>query len=591
MSNPQPQPKQHSSVGFYLPQFFVWLCILLLSAYLFATLSLNEQEVKFNQQSSAALSRIKEQIVINDTALSGLANLLQASNLNDTSSVQRYADYMRKAYDQIYMFEVLMGIDPNEQLNFAKHMQSKGFPDYKVYRYIAKSNKTGKPSKPFNMFNETPVMFPIFFIAPNPDDVKSVLGFDMMSTKLFREPLSKALTTGKTSASSPYNLQEGGKGYFLFKPVKATQNPSGADAVGTLVATVLVLTQPMLEAVHAAIPGAHIRLTHGENLKLAAESILPIDSRAPVLQLGELTRVYKLDRYGQPFTVEIKQSVGFYASQLNQLIVIVLVLLLGYFIYLRTSMAKHRSEVQRDQALISLAQQHDQLEDMVAKRTAELQQSSDENRRLAKQIIRIQEDQYHHLARELHDEFGQTLTAIKISAHIIAQNDDTEVVHRCADDIFQHSESLYENIRHLIQRLRPEALDMFGLSMAIAQCASEFKFIEQNIDVELDIDDSVDGLDETFTLATYRIIQELLNNTAKYAQATKVTVQAHEEPEGLCICVIDDGIGFDKESLGKGHGFNGISERVKTLGGSMDIQSAPGEGVKICVKLPASFPA
>ena len=200
-----------------------------------------------------------------------------------------------------------------------------------------------------------------------------------------------------------------------------------------------------------------------------------------------------------------------------------------------------------------------------------------------------------NIPRELYDRLSQDmnerLQQISAMARQSAQRNDWARVHRCADDIFQHSESLYENIRHLIQRLRPEALDMFGLSMAIAQCASEFKFIEQNIDVELDIDDSVDGLDETFTLATYRIIQELLNNTAKYAQATKVTVQAHEEPEGLCICVIDDGIGFDKESLGKGHGFNGISERVKTLGGSMDIQSAPGEGVKICVKLPASFPA
>jgi len=591
MHNIPPQAARENMLGLFLPRFLVWCCILLISVYLFTKMSVTEQEVEFNTQSSIAVSRIQEQLVINDAALSGFASLLQiATPANVSSQVQGYTQRMRDAHNQIYMFEALVGIHPKDQFGFAQRMQLEGLPDYQVYRYVSRKSKTGKPSKLFNLLNDTPVMFPVFYIDPYTDDVKSILGFDMMSAKLMREPLIQALTTGETVASRPYGLQEGGKGYILYKPIQRVLSDSGKDAVGVLVATVLVRTDPMLEAAHAAIPGASISLLYGPQRKLAAEQHLPHVDSAPVWEFDQLTREFKLDKFGQPFTILMTQQIGLYPSQLNQLIILVLLLILSFFIYLRTSVAKHRSEVQRDQALVRLAQQHDQLEDMVAKRTVELQRSSDENHRLAKQIIRIQEDQYHHLARELHDEFGQTLTAIKISAHIIAQNDDPDVVHKCAEDIFTHSDELYENIRNLIQRLRPEALDMFGLKIAIAQCAGEFKFTEQDIDVELDIDEAIDSLDETYTIATYRIIQELLNNSAKYAQANKIIVQIHEEPAGMCICVKDNGIGFEQDDLKKTYGLNGIAERVKTLGGSLDIQTALGAGVNTCVKIPVKFP-
>jgi len=587
----QEQSVRGNMLGFYLPRFIVLCCILVVSVYLFTKMSVTEQEVEFNTQTSIAVSRIQEQLVINDTALSGFASMLQISDpANVPSQVQGYTQRMRDAYGQIYMFEALVGIHPKDQFGFAQRMQLQGLPDYQVYRYVSRKSKTGKPSKPFNLLNDTPVMFPVSYIDPYTDDVKSILGFDMMSAKVMREPLIKALISGETVASRPYNLLEGGKGYTLYKPIQRVLSESGKDAVGSIVATVLVLTDPMLKAAHTAIPGASISLLYGAKRKLAAELHVPHVDAGPIWEFGQLTREYQLDKYGQPFTISMTQPLGLFPSQLNQLIILVLLLILSFFIYLRTSVSKHRSELERDQALVRLAQQHDQLESMVAKRTVELQRSSDENRRLAEQIIGIQEDQYHHLARELHDEFGQTLTAIKISAHIIAQNDDPEVVHQCAEDIFTHSDELYESIRNLIQRLRPEALDMFGLKMAIAQCAGELKFSEQDIDVEVDIDDAIDSLDETYTIATYRIIQELLNNSAKYAKASKVIVQIHEESAGMCICVKDDGIGFVASELEKTYGLNGIAERVKTLGGSLDIQTAPGVGVNTCVKIPVKFP-
>ena len=585
-----PEKLPASSMFWFIgSRLIVWLSVMVLAVYLFVNTSISNQEAEFNRQASKAVSRVQEQLVINEAALSGFASILAISGPTAIHEVQDYTRNMREAHAQIYMFEALVGIQPQDQHGFAQRMQLEGLTDYKVYRYVSRKSTTGKPSKPFNVLAETPVMFPVFFIDPYLEEVKGLLGFDMMSAKLMREPLIKALTTGETTASRPYGLREGGKGYLLYKPVRPIAEANGADAPGILVATSLILTDPLLKEAQIAVPGADISLTYGPKRKQAAEQLAAVREEAPLLVLDRLDREFELDKYGQPFTLSMSQDIGLYGAQINQLVILLLLLVLGFMIYLRTSIAKHRSEIQRDEALIRLAQQHDLLEERVAIRTAELQRSSDENKRLANQIIRIQEDQYHHLARELHDEFGQILTAIKISAHIIRESDSNADVITCGSDIYRHSEGLYEKIRNLIQRLRPEALDAFGLKTAIKQCVTEFKFADQGIEVELDIDDSVDSMDETFTIATYRIVQELLNNTAKYAQAKKIIVQLHEEPEGLCVCVIDDGVGFDPDDLDKGYGLNGITERVKTLGGRLQINSTPGEGVNTCVKLPAHF--
>ncbi|MDP6969143.1 MAG: CHASE domain-containing protein [Gammaproteobacteria bacterium] len=592
MSDLQPTKQQQKSTmwHFFLGRFIIFLCLLSISIVLFTKASITDQEIEFNRQTSHALNRIQEQLIINDAALSGFASLLQALGPVDLQRVRDYTEGMVAAHGQIYMFEALVGIRPEDQQAFAEDMQEKGLQDYKVYRYASRNNASGKPTKPFNLFNDTPVMFPVFFISPLVEEVRSILGFDMMSAKAMREPLIKGLSTGQTAATLPYNLREGGKGYILYKSVNKLVKASGADAVGTLVAAMLVRTDSMLEAAHLAIPRASITMSYGEQQKLAAKQqpTLLFDV-APVWQLGELTQEYNLGQFGQALKIQITQPIGLYQGQLNQLMVLTLLLLLGFFVFFRTATAKRRSEMQRDSALIDLAQQHDQLEHMVTKRTVDLQRTSDENKRLARQIVRLEEANYHYLARELHDEFGQTLTAIKISAQIVSQSDSSDDVHQHAADIFWRSDNLYESMQNLIQRLRPEALDTFGLKVAIEQCINGFKFAEQGIGVEVDIDNAIDSMDEIYIIASYRITQELLNNAAKYAKASKITVQLHQEPEGVCICVIDNGIGFDQASLEKGYGLNGIAERVKSLGGSIKTSTAVGEGVNTCAKLPAQF--
>ncbi|MFQ3304793.1 MAG: two-component system sensor histidine kinase UhpB, partial [Oceanospirillaceae bacterium] len=247
---------------------------------------------------------------------------------------------------------------------------------------------------------------------------------------------------------------------------------------------------------------------------------------------------------------------------------------------------KYRLELQRDNVLTELSQQHANLEVMVTHRTKELQRKNDENTHLAQQLIRVQEDQIHHIARELHDEFGQTLTAIKINAHILESVETMQEVATYAQDITSQADALYETMRDMIQRLRPEALDMFGLKVAVEQCILAFHLDEQNIDLDLNIDDSVNNVEEIYSIASYRIVQELVNNAVKYAKLTKLKVVLDVSDRHMNICVEDNGIGFDPLDSKVGFGLSGVDERARSLGGIVDINTVVDEGVKVRVRIP-----
>ena len=193
---------------------------------------------------------------------------------------------------------------------------------------------------------------------------------------------------------------------------------------------------------------------------------------------------------------------------------------------------------------------------------------------------------YLHIARELHDEFGQTLTAIKINAHILESAENIHEVAAYAQDITSQADGLYETMRDMIQRLRPEALDMFGLKVAVEQCVLAFHLDEQEIELDLNIEDSVNDLEEAYTIASYRIVQELVNNAVKHAKLTRLEVRLYVSDQQMHIIVKDNGIGFDPLKQRCGFGLSGVDERARSLGGTVDINTVIDEGVKVYVSHP-----
>ncbi len=221
-----------------------------------------------------------------------------------------------------------------------------------------------------------------------------------------------------------------------------------------------------------------------------------------------------------------------------------------------------------------------------------LQTSRDENRLLTQKSLAIQEDERRILAQELHDEFGQSITAIKAVLASIEQtkHQDSEMLKSSARTIGTFSDRMYEVARRMMRQLRPAILDEFGLISALQDMIDDWNSRHEDVFCSFEFNGKFDELGEEVNISIYRVIQESLTNIIKHAQATDVTVclqRVKNDPAytfGVKLLIKDNGIGFD-ETNHRGLGLLGMRERVEALKGSFAMKSATNEGVEILVSL------
>lgn len=255
--------------------------------------------------------------------------------------------------------------------------------------------------------------------------------------------------------------------------------------------------------------------------------------------------------------------------------------LLALYLLLRQQKAASQMQA-RQQA--ELAAERDLLEVAVRDRTKRMTE-------LANHLLNVQEDERARLARELHDEMGALLTAAKLDLARIRSR-----LPAAAD--FAGNASLQERLEHLNESLNacaafkrritedllPSSLGHLGLDATLEIQAQEFQR-RTGIETELLLD--APPCDSSTNLAVFRLVQESLNNIAKYAQAKKVHITLQAQANYLDLLVEDDGIGFDpQEALHKSHGLPGMLHRVEALAGKFSVHSAPGQGTKIHAALP-----
>jgi two-component system, NarL family, sensor histidine kinase UhpB len=216
-----------------------------------------------------------------------------------------------------------------------------------------------------------------------------------------------------------------------------------------------------------------------------------------------------------------------------------------------------------------------------ARRHAQLRRVLAENRRLVGRIIEVQEQEQRRLARELHDELGQTLNAIRLDALALP---DSPAAQRIAAQAGQ----VYETAGDLVRRLRPPALDELGLVAALEACVHRWRTSHPELSVQLSAGGDLDGLGEATNLALYRIVQEALTNCVRHARARHMYIDLTrgEHPGAVLLEMRDDGVGFDTMSRARGNGLAGMRERVGLLGGRFELLSAAGEGVTIRAEIP-----
>ncbi len=226
-------------------------------------------------------------------------------------------------------------------------------------------------------------------------------------------------------------------------------------------------------------------------------------------------------------------------------------------------------------------------EKIVAKRSkAELQK----NRELTSIIQKHVEDERKSLARELHDELGQYVSAIKIFSQNILNRSrgKDEAIEASASSVTSAANQIYDGMHNIIRQLRPGSLDNLGLSETIKDEINKWQTQHPTLKVNLAIKGNIDLLGEGVNINVYRIIQEAMNNVVKHAKAEVIKISLLKTKDTLKIECVDDGKGFDLKILKKTKQFGlmGIKERAQALNGKLDIKSIEKKGTHLTIVIP-----
>jgi two-component system sensor histidine kinase UhpB len=220
---------------------------------------------------------------------------------------------------------------------------------------------------------------------------------------------------------------------------------------------------------------------------------------------------------------------------------------------------------------------------LYARRHAQLRRALAENRHLMGRLLAVQEEERRRLARELHDELGQTLNAIKLD--VLALPDAA-----AAQRIAANADRVYGAAGDLVRSLRPPALDELGLSAALEACVDRWGKSHPGLSVQLSMAGELDGLGETISLGIYRVVQEALTNCVRHAGARHFYIdltRAAGPAGGVSLEMHDDGKGLGTDApQPHGSGLTGMRERVGLLGGRFELLSGSGRGVTIRVEIP-----
>ena len=267
---------------------------------------------------------------------------------------------------------------------------------------------------------------------------------------------------------------------------------------------------------------------------------------------------------------------------------------------------QRRTELELRQAHEQLADRARQLTNLVELRTAKLVKSNEQLHReiaerrqaedarevLRNQLLGAQEEERRRIARELHDQMGQNLTALNVGLKSLLDADGrSDKLRNMVQPLQELASQTARDLHRVALELRPAALDDLGLVKAVRNLTTTWS-VRCGIEVDLEAKYESKGVSPEIETTIYRIIQEALNNIAKHSGAKRVSLVLRRTADHVQAIIEDDGCGFDVATASAeasdrgGLGLLGIQERLGNVGGSLSMESAPGRGVTLIVRIP-----
>jgi two-component system sensor histidine kinase UhpB len=217
----------------------------------------------------------------------------------------------------------------------------------------------------------------------------------------------------------------------------------------------------------------------------------------------------------------------------------------------------------------------------------ELERSRRSLRSLSSNMVQAREDERRRIARELHDELGQRLTALKMELATLNVDAPESAPAGRIGAMLEMVDDTVATVRRIATELRPLMLDDLGLNAAIEWLADSWSR-RMGVAVTLHLEATDLPIGDAGRIALYRMVQEALTNIARHARATKVCIEVQQSGGDLLLTVLDNGVGFDEASMFRegSHGLLGIRERALMLDGELTIGNSPSGGGRVTVRLP-----
>lgn len=217
-----------------------------------------------------------------------------------------------------------------------------------------------------------------------------------------------------------------------------------------------------------------------------------------------------------------------------------------------------------------------------------LRESQKENFALIQHTLTIQEDERERLAQELHDELGQSLTAIKVMSATISKTNNLKnaLVSQSSSSIIEICDHLMKVVRSMMQQLHPLTLTELGLKEALHDLVDNWQMRSPNLQIDFECDENLQICPKSFDIHIFRIVQESLTNIFRHSKASFATIDLRVEKNKLLLEIQDDGVGFNNKNRKNGFGLLSMKDRVLSLNGELKIYSHPNQGMKIFVSFP-----